>query len=552
MSILKLEGGGSIDLSLLPLRTLTSLALSLNEIKGIIDTVAKEMQLLKQLSLTVSNTQTQDWNFVNTLAPNLNKLTLDGFALGNLDLNTIPHTSAIQYLTLSNSPNTEVIKQYSFNSRSYIEIELSGMKSLTFIEALAFGGSDHLGSLTITDMAILTGLTQPLGENVTPKHVQFKNNPKLSRVSVSIFEEIFNYDANRPTEVDVTGTEMDTTCPCEASYLAAMNKYQHVEIHSRCLDKWIGGMCKQESCWTFLKPCNKSCQPHNAYTYSCTCQSGLILPDEDTCGSSDSCTPNKDGYSYNCSKYNAICYKDGMDFECRCSNGMIWNGGNLKCVTDHIIPFETSTMTYFPLSTNVTTISNIPLSTNATTMTYIPLSTNATTISNIPLSTNATTMTYIPLSINATTISNIPLSTNATTITADTLGTTVPHTTNVTAKTLHSPTPFVSEKTLEPPTKVIHIVTLEPSITNHTITPHNISTNQTTITSATISVHTSTPGGLTTVEKSVVGVLFSILLLVILVIVFLVSCWCFRKRKADRRFMSRPMVSPGLLDPDDD
>ena len=545
MSNLMLEGVGSIDLSWLPLRTLASLELSLNPIKGINETVAKEMQLLTYLSLTVSNTQTQDWDFVNTLAPNLHTLKLDGFALGNFNVSTIPLPSGIQSLTLSNSPNTQFIKQYSFNSISYKEIQLSGMKSLTFIEAFAFTGSNNLESLIITDMAILTELTQPLGVYVSPTYVQFTNNTKLSRVSVSIFEEIFKYASNRPTEVDVRGTEMDMACPCEASYLAAMNKYQGVEVHSNCLQKWLYGLCKQDSCWTFIKPCNNTCQFHTAYTYTCTCQYHLVLlPDGLTCASQDSCV-SEDGYKYNCSKYNAICYDIEKDYlECHCEMEKIWNGGILKCVTNHIIPFLYTTITY------------IPLSTNATTITYIPLSTNATTISYIPLSTNATTISYIPLSTNATTISYIPLSTNATTITADTLGTTVRLTTNVTEKTLNSPTPFISGKTLVPPTKVIHSVTLEPSVTNHTT--HTKPANKTTITAVNIltitTSNTPTPtpttGGLTTVEKSAIGVSSSISLLIIIVIVLLAGYWCYRKKKASRRFPIRPMVSPGLLDPD--
>ena len=537
MSTLELEGVSSIDLSWLPLKTLSTLELSLNEIKGITETVVKEMQLLNRLSLTVSNTQTLDWDFVNTLAPNLYRLKLDGFALGNFNRSTISLSSAIQYLTLSNSPNTEFIKQYSFSSKSYIEIELSGMKSLTRIEALAFTGSHNLENLTITEMAALTELTQPLGVDVSPKYVQFTNNPKLSHVSVNIFEEIFKYDSNRPTEVDVTSTEMDTTCPCEASYLAAMYKYQDVEIHSKCLDKWLAGKCKQDSCWTFIKPCNKTCHHHNAYTYTCTCQSNLVLlPDEHTCASSDSCV-HKFDKEYNCSKYVAICYEIVDFLECHCESEMIWNGGNLECVTNHIIPFQTTVMTYKPISTNATTI------------TYIPLSTNATT-----------TITYIPLSINATTLTYIPLSTNSTTITAHSLAPTVRHTTNVTAKTLHSPTQFVPETTLVPPTEVIHTVTIGPSVTNHTITPHVISTNTTssTITPATMSVNTtsstSTPttGGLTAVGKGAVGVSSFIFLLIIIVIVLLAGYWCYRKKKTARRLPSRPMVSPGLLDSDGD
>ena len=496
MSILELEGVGSIDLNWLPLRTLSILDLSLNEIKGITETVAKEMQLLNRLSLTVSNTQTLDWDFVNALAPNLHTLKLDGFALGNFNRSTIPLSSVIQYLTLSNSPNTEFIKQYSFSSKSYIYIELSGMKSLTRIEALAFTGSQNLENLTITDMVALTELTQPLGVYVSPKYVQFTNNPKLSHVSVNIFEEIFKYDSNSPTEVDVRGTEMDTTCPCEASYLAAMHKYQDVEIHSNCLDKWLAGKCKQDSCWTFMKPCNKTCQPHNGYTYTCTCQSNLVLlPDEHTCASSHSCV-HKFDKEYNCSKYVAICYEIVDFLECHCESEMIWNGGNLECVTNHIIPFQTTMMTYKPISTN------------------------------------------------------------STTITAHSLAPTVRHITNVTAETLHPPTQFVSGKTLVPPTEVIHSVTIGPSVTNHTITPHVISTNTTssTITPATMSVNTtsstSTPttGGLTAVDKSVVGVSSFIFLLIIIVIVLLAGYWCYRKKKAARRLQGRPMVSPRPLD----
>ncbi|KAI6652818.1 hypothetical protein LOD99_4204 [Oopsacas minuta] len=562
ISDLKLAGEqiGSMDLGWLPLRGLKYLDLSLREIKGVNRTIAKEMQQLQELSLTVSKTQTPDWSFIQLLVLRLHVLKLDGFALGDLSsVGGISENSAVRNLTLSHSPDTQLIKEYTFSSEDYIAIELSGMNNLYYIEELAFAGARNLINLTITDMSILTQITQPLGSGATPKFVQFTNSPKLSEISRYIFQEIRKYDKNILKSVDVRGTEMDSKCTCEASYLAAMHTKLDVSILSDCLDEWLNGTCKQDNCWTFVKQCNHSCHARSdPFSYRCSCKSKdrdlVLLPDGYTCGSSESCTYKSENIYY-CSEYNADCHRE-EEYECICKFYELWNQAEELCVIDHLLPLNTTVHTkhtLIPLVTNTTTtITALPIVTNTTTttITALPIVTNTTTttITALPIVTNTTTttITALPIVTNGTTKPWVPLVTNSTTISAHTLDPLV--TTNVTGKTLHPQTNFVTGKTFRPGTQIITDMTLEPLVTNHTVTQISISTNKTTVSIIPI-VPTTDNQGLHTPTKVFIAIAILIPLLAIIFIVLMAAFCCYRRKKGvqQRQYATGLRNSPSIL-----
>ena len=576
ISDLKLSGLQirSYDLGWLSLEGLTSLNLGLKEIKGINETMAAEMPHLSYLSLTVSQTQKLDWAFIKKIVEHLTTLKLDGFALGDIRMGTIQLSSSIQHLTLSHSSNTRVIEKYSFNNANYTTIELRGMEELAYIEKNAFSGAKHLETLTITGMPILTELTQSLGEEVAPNIVVFSNNSKLAQISMRIFQAIRDYREDRPTYVDVRDTQLDSNCSCQASYLAAMSECRHVKVKSNCLVKWVDEkLCKQNSCWTFDKRCNGTCSIYSSdpFEYRCTCESGdlALLPDGRTCASIDSCYSTFTN-QYNCTKYNAICYKDGQQYSCYCEDHQIWSDSYNQCVKDSIIPLASTISTKYtliPLITNSTTKSMIPLITNST-KPMIPLVTNSTK-SMIPLITNSTkpmiplvtnsTKSMIPLITNSTkpmiplvtnsTKSMIPLITNSTkpmiplvtnsTISGNTLGPTI-----LTFKTLHPPTPHAPAKSIQPATKIQKDITLVPAFTNstkHTITANSLAPG----------VNITTVSSLPAYQEVLIGVSALIALLIIIAVLLLVAFWFYRRKKATSQFELRN-YSPRLLDSGDD
>ena len=441
---LKLAGVqvGSVDLGRLPLKRLTSLDLNLKELTGMNATTGAEMSLVSHLSLAVSQPQPQDWAFINTVAEHLETLKLDGFALGNIQKGTINLSSKIKQLTLSRSSDTRSIGKYSFNNDNYTTIELSNMEKLNYVEEFAFSGANRLETLSITEMPALTELTQPLGEDVAPNTLQFNNNTKLAVISIVIFQGIGKNSEDIPQHVDVRGTELDSTCPCQASFLAAMSVIRNVDVKSNCLKKWVEEKyCKQDTCWTFDKPCNGSCSnnSYNPFEYKCKCESNnlVMLPDGRTCASLDSCTFFI--FWYNCSKYNAICHKRESQYTCHCESHEIWSDTNNQCIKNRAIPLVSTISTKYtpiPLITNSTAQTIIPLITNSTAQTIIPLITNSTAQTIIPLITNSTAQTIIPLITNSTAQTIIPLITNST-ISANTIGPTV-----ITLKPLHTPTPY--------------------------------------------------------------------------------------------------------------
>ena len=279
---LKLAGVqvGSVDLGRLPLKTLTSLDLNLKEFTGMNATTGAEMSLVSHLYLAVSQPQPQDWAFINTVAEHLETLKLDGFALGNIQKGTINLSSKIKQLTLSRSSDTRSIGKYSFNNANYTTIELSNMEKLNYVEEFAFSGANRLETLSITEMPALTELTQPLGEDVAPNTLRFNNNTKLAVISIIIFQGIRKNSQHIPQHVDVRGTELDSTCPCQASFLAAMSVIGNVDVKSNCLKKWVEEKyCKQDTCWTFDKPCNGSCSnnSYNPFEYKCKCESSNLV-----------------------------------------------------------------------------------------------------------------------------------------------------------------------------------------------------------------------------------------------------------------------------------
>ena len=535
---LKLSGVqiGSFDLGWLPLKGLTSLDLSLKELKGMNETIAAKMSQVSYLSLTVSQTQQQDWGFINKVARHLRTLKLDGFALGDIQMGTIHNSSKIQQLTLSGSSDTRSIGKYSFNSANYKTIELRGMEKLSYVGEYAFSGATDLETLTITEMPVLTELTQSLGRDVTPRTVQFNNNSKLAHISIRIFQGIAYYEENRPRYVDVRGTQLDFTCLCRASYLAAMSEIRNVEVKSNCLKNWVDKKkCTQDSCWTFDKRCNGTCsRSYNPYEYRCKCQSGdlILLPDGRTCASLESCTLMYFD-EYNCTKYNAICYKDRTHYTCHCEGSDIWSDTKYQCVKDSIIPLVSAISTKYTL---------------------VPLVTNSTAKSMIPLVTNSTAKTMIPLVTNSTAKTMIPLITNSTTISANTIGPTV-----LTFKTLHPPTPYSPTKSLQPPTKLLTDVTLVPEFTNstkHTVTANSIAPAvvKTTPTMSLQPANNTTPGsrvGLQLWQEIVVGISSSIALLVIIALLLLVAVCFYRRKKGISQFELRD-YSPRLLDSEDD
>ena len=417
---LKLAGVqvGSVDLGRLPLKTLTSLDLNLKEFTGMNATTGAEMSLVTHLSLAVSQPQPQDWAFINTVAEHLETLKLDGFALGNIQKGTINLSSKIKQLTLSRSSDTRSIGKYSFNNANYTTIELSNMEKLNYVEEFAFSGANRLETLSITEMPALTELTQPLGEDVAPNTLQFNNNTKLAVISIIIFQGIGKNSEDIPQHADVRGTELDSTCPCQASFLAAMSVIRHVDVKSNCLKKWVEEKyCKQDTCWTFDKPCNGSCSnnSYNPFEYKCECESSnlVMLPDGRTCASLDSCTKIS-AEKYKCSKYNAICHKRESQYTCHCYSQEIWSDTNNQCIKNSVNSFISTILT-----------KNIP----------------------IPIITNST-------------------------ISANTIGPTV-----ITLKPLHTPTSYSPTKSLKPATKFVTDRTLVPAQTNsttHTVTPNSL------------------------------------------------------------------------------
>ena len=495
ISDLKLSGLqiGSFDLGWLSLKGLTSLDLGLKEIKGMNETIAAEMPNILYLSLTVSQTQKLDWAFINKIVEHLTTLKLDGFALGDIRMGTIHLSFSIQHLTLSHSSNTRSIDSNSFNNANYRTIELRGMEELAYIEMYAFSGAKHLEMITITGMPILTELTQSLGEEVAPNIVVFSNNSKLAQISMRIFQAIRDYREDRPTYVDVRDTQLDSNCSCQASYLAAMSEFRHVKVKSNCLVKWVEEKrCEQDSCWTFDKRCNGTCTPHHhdPFEYKCTCESGdlALLPDGRTCIALDSCDhlPNR---LYNCTKYNAICYKNREHYLCYCEDHQIWSDSYNQCVKDSIIPLASTKYTLIPLITN-------------------------STKAMIPLVTNST-------------------------ISGNTLGPTI-----LTFKTLHPPTPHAPAKSIQPATKIQKDITLVPAFTNstkHTITANSLAPG----------VNTTTVSSLQAYQEVLIGVSALIVLLIIIAVLLLVAFWFYRRKKATSQFELRN-YSPRLLDSGDD
>ena len=539
VSDLKLLGKqiGNLDLDWLPLDTLVSILLSLNKIEGINGSTAQKMNRLRFLSMAVTQVQSLDWSFIKVLAPQLHMLALEGYNLGNISENTIPQNSTIQDLTLTRSANTELIDSYSFTGNHYKSIELGGMESLSRIGNNVASSCYNLVNLKITNMKILRSMPTSLGEEVRPENIQLTNSPMLLEVPATLFQ-VGVYFNSKLTEVNVLGTELDATCPCHASYLAAMSVVGKIEIQANCLQNWIKeGKCQQgENCWSFNKVCNETCSStSDPFSYDCNCKEDeILLPDQYSCVSRTGCKEEGE-YTLHCTDYNVTCYQEYDVFECRCENLEMWDSNKKSCVTNNQIPIVS------PSQTTKTPMTLIPANTTKTPMTLIPANTTKTPMTLIPANTTKTPMTLIPANTTKTPMTLIPANTTKTPMTLIPANTT---TKTVPTKSLKTQTQIVPIKTLQTPTHITHTVTAKTIRTlTHTNTTHNVTnTTQTPNHPTTNAATSSLPSWEITI------IIVPIVILIILCILLLVLLYCYKKKKLPAARVFQRKKSPGLLD----